>query len=229
MASFHKKKTLWIKSFSVNTTPQHKIYLLQYMTYIPIARQRLGKHASTIKRLFSMLSAPLPLLCTGALNTPKSIRDKRRRCFTWSPCKVVTKKNSTEQPRVQSQVPRSQPARIWTSNWTDSSLRNWQLQNNDTKGIRLRKEDSMCDLKWQWYCYKSVAWIRLVKTEKPSACWTVNCKVCRSAIALNYLSWWGVNLCGAINPIIQSKTHLISHRETWQIIQQMNQGFQVVP
>jgi hypothetical protein len=33
-------------------------------------------------------------------------------------------------------------------------------------------------------CYKYVARIRLVKTEKTSACVTVDCKVCRSAIAL---------------------------------------------
>jgi hypothetical protein len=30
---------------------------------------------------------------------------------------------------------------------TESSLRNWQLQNNGKKGIRRCKEDSMCDLK----------------------------------------------------------------------------------
>jgi hypothetical protein len=35
--------------------------------------------------------------------------------------------------------------------------------------------------------YKSVAWIRLVKTENPSACATVNCKLCRWAIALYYM------------------------------------------
>jgi hypothetical protein len=31
---------------------------------------------------------------------------------------------------------------------------------------------------------KSVAMVHLVKTEKPGACVTVNCKVCRSAIAM---------------------------------------------
>jgi hypothetical protein len=34
---------------------------------------------------------------------------------------------------------------------------------------------------------KSVARIRLVKTEDTNVCVTVNCKVCRSAIALYYL------------------------------------------
>jgi hypothetical protein len=34
---------------------------------------------------------------------------------------------------------------------------------------------------------KSVARIRLAKAKNPSACVTVNCKVCRSVLALCYL------------------------------------------
>jgi hypothetical protein len=60
----------------------------------------------------------------------------------------------------------------------------WQLQNNGWIGIRLCQEDFMCTLKLERDCYKSVARIRLMKTEKPNACVTVNCKVCRIAIAL---------------------------------------------
>jgi hypothetical protein len=43
----------------------------------------------------------------------------------------------------------------------------------------------MCDVKWQWDCYNSVARIRLVKSEK--TCVVLNCKMCKSAIALYYL------------------------------------------
>jgi hypothetical protein len=42
----------------------------------------------------------------------------------------------------------------------------------------------MCDLKLQGDGYKFVARKRLVKPENRSACVTVNCKVCKSAIAL---------------------------------------------
>jgi hypothetical protein len=65
----------------------------------------------------------------------------------------------------------------------ESSLQNWQLQNNGKKRITLRKDDSVCDLKCQWNSYKSVARIWLVKTENPSACAIVNWKVCRIATA----------------------------------------------
>jgi hypothetical protein len=49
-----------------------------------------------------MWSAPRPLLCNDAVNTPKTIRDNRRHCFPWGPCKVIIKENSIEQHRVKS-------------------------------------------------------------------------------------------------------------------------------
>jgi hypothetical protein len=88
---------------------------------------------------------------------------------------------------VKSWVSRRQPDGIWTweqTNWIESSLRNWQLQNNGKKLIRLWKQDFMCDFKLQGAGYKSVAGIRLGKTFNSSACATVKCEVCRSAIAL---------------------------------------------
>jgi hypothetical protein len=44
-----------------------------------------------------MWSVPLPLLCNGAVNTPKIMQDNRSWCFPRGPCKVVTEKNSFEQ------------------------------------------------------------------------------------------------------------------------------------
>jgi hypothetical protein len=57
-----------------------------------------------------MWFAPQPLLCNGAVNTPKPIRANRRRRFPWGPCKAFVKKNSFEQHRVESRVSRRQLA-----------------------------------------------------------------------------------------------------------------------
>jgi hypothetical protein len=83
------------------------------VTCIPIARQRLGKHVHAVntpqqQRLFSMRSAGRPLLCNGAVNTPKTIWDNRRLCFACGPRKLIIKKNSFEQHRVKSRVSRRQ-------------------------------------------------------------------------------------------------------------------------
>jgi hypothetical protein len=48
------------------------------------------------------------------------------------------------------------------------------LRRNGKKGVILFKEDLVCDLKWHWDCYESVARIRLVKTENRSAWVTVD-------------------------------------------------------
>jgi hypothetical protein len=55
---------------------------------------------------------------------------------------------------------------------------------NSKKGIRLCQEDFMCDLKLQWGCDKSVARIRLMKTENLSACAAVSWKVQNSDSAV---------------------------------------------
>jgi hypothetical protein len=66
------------------------------VTCIPIARQRFCKHASTIERLFSVWSPLRPLQCNGAVNTPKTIWDNRRRCFPMGPCKRRIELSSIE-------------------------------------------------------------------------------------------------------------------------------------
>jgi hypothetical protein len=50
---------------------------------------------------------------------------------------------------------------------------------------------------------KSVARIRVVKTENPSVCVTVNCKVCRSASDSAVLLAVRFECISSINPIIQ--------------------------
>jgi hypothetical protein len=85
------------------------------------------------------------------------------------------------------------------------------VDSNGNKGIRLCKERFICDLKLQWGYYESVARIRLVKTENPSVCVTVNCKLWRLAIVLSLLVGTSCVYKVSINPIIQSKPRLICH------------------
>jgi hypothetical protein len=121
------------------------------------------------------------LIGNGSINTPKTIRDNRRRCFLWGPprCYITGSAKgavSCQQLREFNwrRVHLSQLLSRIRSSSGDGSLM-W-LIINDKKRIRLWK-DFMCDLKLQWDRYKSVARIRLVKTENPSACVTVNCEV----------------------------------------------------
>jgi hypothetical protein len=63
------------------------------VTCIHIARQRLGKHASTTDRLLSIWSALRPMLCNGEVNARKTMWENRRRRFPWGPCNMAIKKN----------------------------------------------------------------------------------------------------------------------------------------
>jgi hypothetical protein len=87
-----------------------------------VARQRRCQHAfPTLEKLFSAWS----------------VQSAYKEEFSWEEL---------------SRVSRRQPARIRASgqrDWIESSLRNWQLQNNGKKGIRRCKEDFICDLKWR--------------------------------------------------------------------------------
>jgi hypothetical protein len=154
--------------------------------YRPIARQLLG--INTFPRKQTRTRIGRLLLSNRSVNTPKIIRDHRRRCFYWGPPQGYITGSSKVAVSCQKLrkfswriVHFSDLSRIVSSSG-DGSLR-W-LRRTGKIGIRLCKEDFMCDLKLQWDGYKSVARIRLMKTENPSACVTVNCRVCRSAIAL---------------------------------------------
>jgi hypothetical protein len=104
-----------------------------------IARQRISKHASLI---------------IEAVFSAWSVQSSYKEVFS----------RTEKESRSEESSFGTQPAAIWAGNWIESSLRNWQQHNNGRIGNGLPKKVSKCDLKWQWDCYKSVAWIRLVKT-----------------------------------------------------------------
>jgi hypothetical protein len=128
------------------------------------------------------------LLGNGSVNTPKIIRDNRRRCFPCGPARGyirVSSKGAVSCEKLREfswrRVQLRHLSRILSSSGDGS--RRW-LRRNCKKWMRLCKEDFICDSKLQWDGYKSVARIRQVKTENTNACAKVNCEVCRSAIAL---------------------------------------------
>jgi hypothetical protein len=150
----------WLTSF-------FGIWWYNIATCIPSARQRLGKHipawANASKNRTSIArqrSSKYASLSTEAVYSLGSVQNGYKGLF-----------DSTE--HLLSRIE-------WSSG---EGSRRW-LRRNGKKGTRRCKENFICDLKWQWNCDKSVARIRLVKTENPSACATVNWKVCRIAIAL---------------------------------------------
>jgi hypothetical protein len=133
------------------------------------------------------------LLGNGSVNTPKTVRDNRPRCFMWGSPRVYITGSSKGAVTCCQKLTEFTWRRVLLSELLsrtgsssgDGSPRS--LRKNVKKGIRRWQEDFMCDLKWQWDSHKSVARIRLVKTENSSACVRVNCKLCKSAIALHCL------------------------------------------
>jgi hypothetical protein len=108
-----------------------------------------------------------PLLGNDSVNTFSREPTRNNRTSIGSNASI------TEAAQSRSRVSRRQPAGMWVweqRNWNETSLRNWQQQNNGKKIVPLWKDDCMCDLKLQRDCYKSVARIRLVKTENRSVC-----------------------------------------------------------
>jgi hypothetical protein len=136
---------------------------------IDLARQRLGKHIpAEADSRNNRASITRQRIIKDAFLTIEAA------FFAW-PVRSGYKKGLDEKSLL-SEVERvhlSELSRIGSSSGNGS--RRW-LRRNCEKGIRPCKEVFMCDLKSQWDSYKSVARIRLMKTENPSACATVNWK-----------------------------------------------------
>jgi hypothetical protein len=120
------------------------------------------------------------LLGNGSVNTLKIIRDNTRWCFPLDPPRwYITRSSKGAVSWCQKLREfswrrvhlRELMSRIGSSSG-DVSRRG--LIRNGKKESRLCKEDFICDLKWQWDCYQSVAWIRLTKTKNICECVTVN-------------------------------------------------------
>jgi hypothetical protein len=145
------------------------------VTCIPIARQQLGTHipARANARNNRTSVARQQISKHGSLTTEA--------VFSVGSVQVVIRKCSAGQ---------NSSSRKWWVEIRDASLPGYEFGSRgiewscvfgiggrrirERKGIKWCKEDFMCDLKWQWDCYKSVAliWLRiLVHVQR----WTVMC------------------------------------------------------
>jgi hypothetical protein len=130
------------------------------------------------------------LLGKGSVNTSKTIRGNRRRCFPWClPRGYITRisKGAASYQKLREFSWRGHLSELLSRIGSSSGdgSRRW-LRRNGKKWIRLRKEDS-CVIWSDSEPFKSVARIRLVKTENSSLCVTVNWKYVDKRLRCNCL------------------------------------------
>jgi hypothetical protein len=154
---------------------------------LSVAKQRLGKQTSTIEGLFSMGSAPRPLLCSGSVNTFKQ-------------CKTVFSMGSVQ----RSYLKNKRRYDSFLSSEFSVGDSHWKFEEDLWRlcvwlGDFMHVQYLECVI--QWDCYSSCV---LVVVQGEDLCVCV-C-VCKSAIAL-YLMWSREIVTKVvINPIIRTRT-----------------------
>jgi hypothetical protein len=174
---------------NVGTSPLHTCF--QYFIFWRTEPLLGNDSVNTFPREPTLATIGRLLLRNGSVNTTEKNRDNRRQCLPWgSPRDYITRSSmgAVSCQKLRDFSWRRVLIQLLSRNGSSSGVvRLKWLRRNGKKVIRLWQEDFVSDLKLQGDDYKSVARIRLVKTENPTACVTMNCKVCKSAIALYYL------------------------------------------